>query len=61
MMNIVFIDYLELVKDLNCLSWRKLWFWCHGSLDDVIKILWEALVKCGGFDVRYDTLKDLWV
>ena len=36
MVNIIFIDYLELVKDLNYLSWRKLWFWCHGSLDDVI-------------------------
>ena len=36
MVNIMFIDYLELVKYLNCLSWRKLWFWYHGSLDDVI-------------------------
>ena len=24
MVNIMFIDYLELVKNLNCLSWRKL-------------------------------------
>ena len=24
MVNIMFIDYLEPVKDLNCLSWRKL-------------------------------------
>ena len=24
MVNIMFIDYLELVKDLNCFSWRKL-------------------------------------
>ena len=24
MVNIMFIDYLELIKDLNCLSWRKL-------------------------------------
>ena len=26
MVNIMFIDYLELVKDLNCFSWRKLCF-----------------------------------
>ena len=24
MVNIMFIDYLELIKVLNCLSWRKL-------------------------------------
>ena len=38
---------------------EKIMILLYGSLDDVIKILWEALVKCGGFDVRYDTLKDL--
>jgi len=36
MVKIIFIDYLELVKDSNCLSWRILWFWCQGSLDDII-------------------------
>ena len=23
--------------------------------------MWEVLIKCGGFDVKYDTLNDLWV
>ena len=35
MVNIIFIDYLELVEVLNCLSWKILWFCFHGSLDDI--------------------------
>ena len=32
MVNIMFIDYLELVKDLNCLSWRNYDFSVMGHL-----------------------------
>ena len=53
--------YLELVKDLNCLFGKILWFWCHGSLDDVVKILWKLLINYWGFDVRVNTLNDSWV
>ena len=53
-----FMVYLKLVKYLNCLFERILWFWCHGSLDDVVKTLWKLFINYWGFDVRDNILYD---